>query len=164
MYYFTLFIKNVKIFIILILNINVGSDSMLLSELFGESARIKILEELISNWDFFLSVDEIARMSDVSKKSVYVHMEQLDAIGILVIDYDGFKKFKLNPKDNRAIALALIESGEYLRKLDQFEKGENESNLLSISMSENTDKNLLKLNSTKLNNAMKGIPLINFLM
>ena len=70
---------------------------MLLRELLGDSARIKILEELISNWDFFLSVDEVARMSDVSKKTVYTQVHELNKIGILIIDENGSKKFKLNP-------------------------------------------------------------------
>lgn len=91
---------------------------MLLSELFGENERIKILEELISNWNFFLTVDEISRMSDVSKKSVSDHINELDKIGLLIIDDGGSKKFKLNPKDERAIALALIESSEYIRKMN----------------------------------------------
>lgn len=94
---------------------------MSLKELFGKTDRIKILEELISNWDFFLSVDEIARMSDVSKKSVHMHMAELNKIGILIID-ESSKKFKLNPEDKRAIALSLIESDEYLRLMDEFEK------------------------------------------
>ena len=89
---------------------------MLLRELFGDSARIKILEELVSNWDFFLTVEEIARMSDVSKKSVYIHINELKKIGILSVNEEGAKKFKLNPDDKRAIALALIESDEFLRK------------------------------------------------
>lgn len=95
---------------------------MSLKELFGETDRIKILEELISNWDFLLSVDEIARMSDVSKKSVHIHMNELNKRGILIVD-DGSKKFKLNPDDKRAISLALIESDEYLRCMGEFEKG-----------------------------------------
>ena len=140
---------------------------MLLRELFGESARIKILEELVSNWDFFLSVDEISRMSDVSKKSVYVQMDELNKIGLLIIDNSGSKKFKLNPEDKRAILLALIESEEYLRKLDQFEKmfeNDVEEEFLSLSVSDNDDKNLLKVNSHKINSAIKSIPMINFIM
>ena len=86
--------------------------------MFGENERIKILEELISNWNFFLTVDEISRMSDVSKKSVSDHINELDKSGLLIIDDGGSKKFKLNPKDERAIALALIESNEYIRKMN----------------------------------------------
>ncbi len=139
---------------------------MLLRELFGESARIKILEELVSNWDFFLSVEEISRMSDVSKKSVYIHIDELNKIGLLIINDSGSKKFKLNPEDKRAILLALIESEEYLRKLDQFEKidGNVDDEFLALSVTDNDDKNLLKVNSQKINSTIKSIPMINFIM
>lgn len=137
---------------------------MLLRELLGDSARIKILEELISNWDYFLSVDEISRMSDVSKKSVYTHMHELNKIGILVVDDDGFKKFKLNPEDKRSIALALIESGEYIRKIDEFELKESKGEFLTLSHCNNENRNLLDVNSQKINKAMKTIPIINFIM
>ena len=139
---------------------------MLLRELFGDNARIKILEELISNWDFFLSVDELSRMSDVSKKSVYIHIDELNKIGLLVVENSGSKKFKLNPKDKRAILLALIESDEYLRKLNEFENelDNQEAEFLPLSLSDNDDKNLLKVNSKKINSAIKSIPMMNFIM
>ena len=141
---------------------------MLLRELFGDNARIKILEELISNWDFFLTVDEIARMSDVSKKSVYIHMEELRKIGIVIIDNEVSKKFKLNSKDKRVIALALIESGEYLRKMEEYEL-ELKNNIkneeyLALSTLSNENNDLLTVNSQKINNALKNIPLITFIM
>ena len=139
---------------------------MLLRELFGDNARIKILEELISNWDFFLSVDELSRMSDVSKKSVYIHIDELNKIGLLVVENSGSKKFKLNPKDKRAILLALIESEEYLRKLNEFENelDNQEAEFLPLSLSDSDDKNLLKVNSKKINSAIKSIPMMNFVM
>ena len=139
---------------------------MLLRELFGDNARIKILEELISNWDFFLSVEELSRMSDVSKKSVYIHIDELNKIGLLVVENSGSKKFKLNPKDKRAILLALIESEEYLRKLNEFENelDNQEAEFLPLSLSDSDDKNLLKVNSKKINSAIKSIPMMNFIM
>ena len=138
---------------------------MILRDLLGDSARIKIIEELISNWDYFLSVEEIARMSDVSKKSVYIHIKELNNIGILSVDEEGSKKFKLNPNDKRAIALALIESDEFLRKLDEFElniDSTKESLPLSVSSMENYD--LLNVNSQRTNDAMKSISLITLIM
>ena len=139
---------------------------MILRELFGDSARIKILEELVSNWDFFLTVEEISRMSDVSKKSVYLHMEELKKIGILLISEEGSKKFKLNPEDKRSIAIALIESDEYLRKMDEFEldnsKFDNIICPLSISLNENHE--LLDVDSQKTNDAMKVISSISLIM
>ncbi len=50
-------------------------------------------------------------------------MAELNKIGILIVDDSSSKKFKLNPKDKRAIGLALIESDEYLRLMDEFERG-----------------------------------------
>lgn len=89
---------------------------MLLNELFGENARIKILEELLIYTDSFLTAEEISRMSDVSTKTVYIHMNQLEEIGILEVEKKGAKRFKLNSNDERVLALGLIESNEYLRR------------------------------------------------
>ena len=141
---------------------------MILRELFGDSARIKILEELVANWDFFLSVEEIARMSDVSKKSVYVHMDELKKIGILSINEEGSKKFKLDPTDKRAIAIALIESDEYLRKMDEFElelkNSKSDNTLLPLSSSFNENHDLFEVDSQKTNDAMRVISSISLLM
>ena len=93
---------------------------MILEDLFGNTTRIKILEELLSKWGEYLSVEEISRMADVSKKSVYIHMAKLEDIGFLDVQKGGSKKFRLNQKDERALALALIESKEYSRKLNDF--------------------------------------------
>ena len=89
---------------------------MLLNELFGENARIKILEELLTYVDSFLTAEEISRMAEVSSKTVYIHMNQLEEIGILEVEKKGAKRFKLNPNDERVLALELIESNEFLRK------------------------------------------------
>ena len=89
---------------------------MLLNELFGENARIKILEELLTYVDSFLTAEEISRMADVSSKTVYIHMGQLEEIGILEVEKKGAKRFKLNSNDERVLALGLIESNEYLRR------------------------------------------------
>ena len=89
---------------------------MLLSELFGENARIKILEELLAYDDSFLTAEEISRMADVSTKTVYIHMNQLEEIGILEVEKKGAKRFKLDSGDERVLALGLIETDEFLRR------------------------------------------------
>ena len=89
---------------------------MLLNELFGENARIKILEELLTYSDSFLTAEEISRMADVSAKTVYIHMNQLEEIGILEVEKKGAKRFKLNSNDERVLALGLIEANEFLRQ------------------------------------------------
>ncbi len=94
---------------------------MLLNELFGENARIKILEELLTYDDSFLTAEEISRMADVSSKTVYIHMNQLEEIGILEVEKKGAKRFKLNSNDERVLALGLIETNEYLRRSNKQE-------------------------------------------
>ena len=93
----------------------------LLNELFGENARIKILEELLTYVDSFLTADEISRMADVSPKTVYIHMNQLEEIGILEVEKKGAKRFKLNSNDERVLALGLIETNEFLRRSNKQE-------------------------------------------
>ena len=92
---------------------------MILEDIFGNTVRIRILEEMLAKWGIFLSVEEIARMADVSKKSVYIHMEKLEEIGILIIDNKDSKKYKLNGNDERALALGLIETKEFRRKIKE---------------------------------------------
>lgn len=89
---------------------------MLLNELFGENARIKILEELLKYDDSFLTAEEISKMADVSTKTVYIHMNQLEEIGILEVEKKGAKRFKLDSRDERVLALGLIETNEFLRR------------------------------------------------
>ena len=64
---------------------------MLLTELFGKNTRIKILEELLRYADSFLTAHEISRISDVSLKSIYIHMKQLEEIVILEVENNVMK-------------------------------------------------------------------------
>lgn len=106
---------------------------MLLNELFGENARIKILEELLTYVDSFLTADEISRMADVSPKTVYIHMNQLEEIGILEVE-KGAKRFKLNSNDERVLALGLIEANEFLRKSNKQELSFESSELNPVDV------------------------------
>lgn len=45
----------------------------LLKEIFGDTKRIGILEELVENWGEFLTIEEIARMADTSPNSIPSH-------------------------------------------------------------------------------------------
>lgn len=110
---------------------------MTLEDLFGISTRIKILEQLISFNEDYLSVEEISRMAEVSPKSVYTNMNQLKSTGILEIKNEGANKFKLNPNDERVLALTLIETHEFLRKSNstsiEFETSKLEEITLTLS-------------------------------
>ncbi len=111
---------------------------MLLNELFGENARIKILEELLSYSDSFLTAEEISRMADVSSKTVYIHMNQLEEIGVLEVEKKGAKRFKLKPDDERVLALGLIEANEYLRRSYKMELSFKCSDADFLSVSKHT--------------------------
>ncbi len=87
-----------------------------LREVFGNTKRISILEEMVENWGEFLTIDEIARIAETSPKTAYRHMNELNKIGILDFTDEKPKKFKLKEDDKRALALAILESEEYLRK------------------------------------------------
>jgi len=89
---------------------------MLLTEIFGNNSRIRILEELISKDDVYLTVSEIARMADVSKKTVYIHIAKLENLGLVVKKEGKKNSYKLNDSDPRALALGIIENEEFLRK------------------------------------------------
>lgn len=48
-------------------------------------------------------------------------MNQLEEIGILEVEKNGAKRFKLNSNDERVLALGLIESNEFLRRSRKYE-------------------------------------------
>ena len=48
-----------------------------LSELFGNCPQVKIVETFAENYDDTLSVPDIMQMIDVSKATIYSHIEQL---------------------------------------------------------------------------------------
>ena len=87
-----------------------------LRDVFGSTKRISILEEMVENWGEFLTIDEIARIAKTSPKTAYRHINELAKIGILDFIDEKPKKFKLKEDDKRALALAILESEEYLRK------------------------------------------------
>lgn len=98
--------------------------STVLKEIFGDSKRISILEELVENWGEYLTIEEIARMADTSSKTAYSHINELLRIGILESINEKPKQFKLKEDDKRAITLAILESAEYVRKSKELEKKE----------------------------------------
>jgi len=56
---------------------------MILTELFGECKKTKILEILLENRDEELSAPEIEEMSDLSKGTVYKYLKKLLDEGII---------------------------------------------------------------------------------
>lgn len=97
-----------------------------MKDIFGETKRIDILEELIERWGEFLEASEISRMTDVSKKTVYTHLKQLEKIGMIETKEGRATKYRLKKDDKRALALSFLESEEYLRRLDMAFQENNE--------------------------------------
>ncbi len=91
--------------------------SYFLKEIFGDTARVRILEELAERWKEKLSASELARMTDISEKTVYNHLHQLEQVGIVVSISGRPTKYGLNTEDQRAVSIALIEDEEYLRRI-----------------------------------------------
>jgi DNA-binding transcriptional ArsR family regulator len=89
-----------------------------LKEVFGDTKRISILEELVERWGEFLTVSEIARMAETSQKTVYNHLKELENINILDVKEGQSRKYKLKEDDKRALALAILEGEEYVRKAE----------------------------------------------
>lgn len=91
--------------------------SYFLKEIFGDTARVRILEELAERWGEKLSAAELARMTDISEKTVYNHLHQLEQVGIVISRSGRPTQYGLNQEDQRALSIALIEDEEYLRKI-----------------------------------------------
>lgn len=53
------------------------------NRIFGDTTRIKILQEFISKWGLFLNANEIFRISNVSKRTTYSNIKKLDEIRLL---------------------------------------------------------------------------------
>lgn len=91
--------------------------SYFLKEIFGDTARVRILEELAERWGEKLSAAELARMTDISEKTVYNHLHQLEQVGIVISMSGRPTQYGLNPEDQRALSIAFIEDEEYLRRI-----------------------------------------------
>jgi DNA-binding transcriptional ArsR family regulator len=119
-YYITFNVKKYinNIIINIITTITGGvSVSYFLKEIFGDTARVRILEELAERWGEKLSASELARMTDISEKTVYNHLHQLEQVGIVISMSGRPTKYGLNPDDQRALSIAFIEDEEYLRRI-----------------------------------------------
>lgn len=89
---------------------------MVLTGIFGDTTRVKIIQEFISKWGLFLNANEISRMSNVSKRATYSNIKILDEIGLLEKKEGKSTKYRLKKDDKRSLILALLEGEEYIHK------------------------------------------------
>ena len=88
---------------------------MILNNIFGNSSRIQLLEELCENWGDYLSLEELSRMTDQSVDELVGHLRELESIGMIErLD----SKVRLSMGDERCRLLSLIECNEYIRRME----------------------------------------------
>lgn len=88
---------------------------MILNNIFGNSSRIQLLEELCENWGDYLSLEELSRMTDQSVDELVGHLRELESIGMIE---RSDNKVRLNINDERCKLLSLIECNEYIRRME----------------------------------------------
>ncbi len=89
--------------------------------LFGAKPRVAVLEAFSENPDDELSVPEIVRMTGVSKRAAYMHVERLVEEGLLVKSRKEGKTdfYAFNKNDARAEALVYLEGVLILGSLER---------------------------------------------
>ncbi|MGB9936858.1 MAG: ArsR/SmtB family transcription factor [Methanobacterium sp.] len=92
--------------------------SYILKEIFRDTKRVRILEELLERWGEYLSVAELERMTDISSKTLYTHLSELEKIGLVILEPGNKSKYAININDRRALILGILQDEEYLRKVD----------------------------------------------
>lgn len=60
------------------------ADDTPLLELFGDTARTRIISALLGN-DMDLSASELARQAGIARPTLYDHLEDLEALGVLQV-------------------------------------------------------------------------------
>lgn len=98
-----------------------------LSELFGNCAQVKIVETFAENHDDTLSGPEIARMTGVTKATVYAHINKLLKEDIIrkVKRVGKTQLYQLNSNNPKAKIIVVLERfivSERLEKLVEKEK------------------------------------------
>ena len=97
---------------------------MILNKLFGDCDRIKIIEELCSNWGVFLDITDLANMSDVDRGIIYEkHIKPLIDLGLvekisIYSDEEKLEKYRLKLDHEACLALMIIDTNLYMKTLE----------------------------------------------
>jgi len=110
----------------------------LLSELFGDCPQVKIVETFAENYDDSLSGPDIARMTGVTKATVYAHINKLLKEDIIrkVRKVGKTQLYQLNNDNPKAKIILMLERfivSERLGKLVEKEKNGAVSNFIGVS-------------------------------
>lgn len=81
-----------------------------LSLLFGPSPKVRMLAALLDAADHDLNVTEIARRADLSRNTVYAHLDDLLAVGVVVHtrDVGDSPMYRVDPDSDVAADLAAL--------------------------------------------------------
>lgn len=99
----------------------IGKDNNL-SLIFGDNARTKIMYALLFFDDRKLSKSEISNHADVSRPTVYDHIDELVLMGIAKEDNDG--RVYINKNSSLAKSIASVE-WEFINKWIDWEQDDD---------------------------------------
>ncbi len=110
----------------------------ILSDLFGDCPQVKIVETFAENHDDSLSGPDIARITGVTKATVYAHINKLLKEDIIrkVRKVGKTQLYQLNNDNPKAKIILMLERfivSERLGKLVETEKNGAGSNLIGMS-------------------------------
>ncbi|WP_313693331.1 winged helix-turn-helix domain-containing protein [Halorarum halobium] len=93
-----------------------------LTYLFGTPARTKIVGALVSETDHDLNTSDIARLAGVARSTVYDHLDELEALGLVeeTRTVGGSPMYQLDTDDELVEHIARIE-GLVLKRLLELE-------------------------------------------
>lgn len=87
------------------------AEGTVLTKLFGGHARTKITAAALSEPDQDLNVTELAELSGVTRKTVYEHIDEIVALGVLeeTREVAGSKMYQVNRENDIAEKVAELE-------------------------------------------------------
>ena len=87
------------------------AEDTALTKLFGNSPKVKIIAALLSESDHDLNVNQIAELAGVHRSTVYDHLEDLVALGVVekTREVSGSQMYRINKDSTVAEDVAQLE-------------------------------------------------------
>lgn len=91
-----------------------------LTELFGDHPKVKILAALLSESEHDITISDIARLADVHRTTVYDHLDDLTALGVVehTRKAGGSPLFQINKESPITNHISKLEM-KLLERIDQ---------------------------------------------